>query len=111
MININARQQDKAFLVGINWMIDCCTFGTGISDSFPSRDEMNLENLNKIRKDNIEIWKLENIESQELSEYKECLKENELEINDDNLLEFLNGVLHWINGQLLNEYMDWKDED
>ena len=113
MPNKNSRldSRNKAFLTGVQWMMDSCTFGTGISDCFPSNEEMNLENLNKIRLDNEDNWKLKNIPVQELEDYKLELKECNLEDSEDNIILFLQGCLHWIQGQLLNEYMDWKFDD
>ena len=109
MKTTNERQEITPFLLGVQFMKDCCVFGTVLSNFFPSRDKMNLEDLNKIRKDLIDAWQLKNIEQIELGEFKQKLINNKIEVTDNNLTLFIDGILHWIKGQLLIEYMNWID--
>ena len=102
----------NAKMVGYQFGEQCETFGTGISDSFPSLsapNEFTLMYLKQIMLDNEEVYTIKESSEDQIFYYKYELETYGIECTDDNVQLFISGFLDYIKCHLLEEYLQhWE---
>lgn len=98
----------QIFNLGAQYIEEESRFGTGISDSFPSKEEFSLSNLLEVREEVLETFEFDKLENFDLKkQIQDYFKENDVEFNEDNYKVFYNGIRSWIVPRIYEEYIDF----